>query len=1066
MRCFPILPLLILALAASAPTRGAEPGAGPGPATPDLAPERLSRGDLRLEGDRLSLRLAAGTEVFAVRARRRHGNGDVSLSLARPGTSGTDAPGAGLVTLGSEGAFGRLPGAKGDRWLLTDRDGTRLVTLPERGIEVNRCGLHDHPARPMRTPRPSQPTSATGAVIDLLLIYNRAFADRYPGSLLQTRLNHLVHIANQTAANSGLDVGFRLVGAERFDYRNDNSNFDFRNDIAASLAGEFRPGLSGLAALRYRLGADLVIGLRPHDIETRGSCGIAFFPENNPNLGVNVVSDGASSWSFCLDDVLTHEIGHNLGATHQLGAGGGVVDPVGSAFVRPGRFGTVMGSFGTGRADRFRGLAMFSNPGRPCGNEPCGNDRDTNNVRVMRGLLSAVAGYRAAPPGLPLPQALSRAPDDQDGDGVEDWFDALPFDATETLDSDGDGRGDGADAFPLDAREVDDTDGDGTGDRADTDDDNDGVNDIDDAFPRDAAEQADTDRDGVGDRADAFPGNAAEFRDTDGDGVGDNADPDDDADGVPELSATDQDLLVVSVGNRQLLRFDAATGAPRGVEVPPWDSRLTFQTRIAWRPSDQTLVYTGDSGLRRLDLLDRRLLGEWVPAYDDANPALQLGTGFPVGLAAVDGGRRVVAARQRDPQLATFRGQEAARGEPLVDWRLDEDEAPGDIVSNGETAWALGAGTRSIYRIDGAGPRRIAGPGLPWLQDPDHLAVTIDGRLLVSDRGRDAVLAVDADSGALLGTLADLHAAGYGGAGGIGVSAVGELLVAAARQDAVLAFDAATGVFLGERVRGDGLEAPGDLVLVPALRDRFPRDPARVLRPNAGLWWDPASDGRGFDLQVFGERLSVFWYTYEADGRPVWYLAAGALDGTRFNAPLNRFRRAGDGSVSARAVGTISLDFASEREAAVRWSVDGETGEESLSWIVLTPRLARPDPTGIWGRADAPGWGLSLASQGGVTVTVAYVYDAEGEPRWAISAPTEGSPPYRFDLFASFAPGLCPGCDGPAGSRLVPAGEMQLDLGEAAAWDSDLTWPETIPGEWRLTATPVVRFSDPAVRPR
>ena len=170
---------------------------------------------------------------------------------------------------------------------------------------------------------------------------------------------------------------------------------------------------------------------------------------------------------------------------------------------------------------------------------------------------------------------------DSDGDDVGDNTDAFPYDASETSDADGDDLGDNADtdddndglldteevtlgtdpfdedtdgdevndkedALPLDASETVDSDGDGEGDNADTDDDNDGLSDLDeltkgtdrldsdsdddgvldgtDAFPLDATESVDSDQDGVGDNADAFPNDATETKDTDEDGVGDNAD--------------------------------------------------------------------------------------------------------------------------------------------------------------------------------------------------------------------------------------------------------------------------------------------------------------------------------------------------------------------------------------------------------------------------------------------------------------------------------------------------------------------------------------------------------------
>ena len=130
---------------------------------------------------------------------------------------------------------------------------------------------------------------------------------------------------------------------------------------------------------------------------------------------------------------------------------------------------------------------------------------------------------------------------DWDQDGVENEFDAFPYDNGETLDTDGDGIGDNEDEFPLNPDEAFDNDGDcgvidiqtvtsgnGCGDRLD-------------AFNDDPTEQVDTDGDGVGDNSDAFPLNANESSDSDGDcgviaeqtptsgdGCGNNSD------GVPE----------------------------------------------------------------------------------------------------------------------------------------------------------------------------------------------------------------------------------------------------------------------------------------------------------------------------------------------------------------------------------------------------------------------------------------------------------------------------------------------------------------------------------------------------
>ena len=108
---------------------------------------------------------------------------------------------------------------------------------------------------------------------------------------------------------------------------------------------------------------------------------------------------------------------------------------------------------------------------------------------------------------------------DTDGDGINDAFDAFPFDGTQWQDSDADGYGDNAsgnnpDAFPTDSTQWSDIDGDGYGDNPN------GT--TPDAFPNDPTEWVDSDGDGVGDNGDLWPNDGSQWADSDGDGYGDN----------------------------------------------------------------------------------------------------------------------------------------------------------------------------------------------------------------------------------------------------------------------------------------------------------------------------------------------------------------------------------------------------------------------------------------------------------------------------------------------------------------------------------------------------------------
>ena len=54
--------------------------------------------------------------------------------------------------------------------------------------------------------------------------------------------------------------------------------------------------------------------------------------------------------------------------------------------------------------------------------------------------------------------------------------------------------------------------------------------------------------------------------------------------------------------------------------------------------------------------------------------------------------------------------------------------------------------------------------------------------------------------------------------------------------------------------------------------------------PIPGLWFSPAMDGHGFDLQQTGDRWVLVFYSYDADGLPEWFLSVateseGVIDG-------------------------------------------------------------------------------------------------------------------------------------------------------------------------------------------
>lgn len=1003
----------------------------------------------------------------------RHPNGDRTLSGA---VRGGGVLHQALFTVGRTASFGSFDTPFGHYRFEAQGDEGWLIALDHPSLRLAPADAHAVGAGVRGDPDKSAAASASSTVIDILFLYSADFEARYPQGAAETRINHLVALSNQLFANSGVDLVLRAVGIDPTAYADGEGGGDngvALNRMASALAGTTtHPAFGNLRNRRDQLGADLVSLFWPADIETRGSCGIARLFGGGANSGVNVVADGFSSWSLCADDVLAHEVGHNLGAEHQNGANSANAG-FGTAHVVPGQYHTLMGSFGSGHPDRGRRLARFSNPQQLCGGRPCGVAGVSDNARRLRDRMAAVAGYRPTALSSPPPAPPAPIDPDSDGDGVPDSADAFPFDARYRSDRDGDGVADEVDAFPDDPAEWLDTDGDGVGNNADPDDDGDGVADAQDAFPLLASEWQDSDGDGVGDNADAFPTDRREWRDTDADGLGDNADPDRDGDGFVDLAdvqgTAGQDLLVVSAGSDRLLRYRAEDGLFAGVEAAEQHVPQVFgpQAGLAWNPALKLLYSTNSAALRRYQRDSRERLDTFVAGFR-GGPLPGFVSGFPVGLSVADDG--TVYALDTDGALQRH---EAIRGQPQPGGQFGQNvlqsPARATALAPDGTLWLLERSGRltAIDRVSGTQQRQLFGlvNGQPALRDPTALLVDADGRrLLVADAMDHRVLRIDPERA---GEGEVLIAAGAGGLSvptGLARLAGGSLVVSSSGNDRLLRY-AADGTPLGRFDLGpEGLlRQPRALLAVPRVIDRFPDDPRRALRPVAGGWANPARLGHGLDLQNAGDQLAVIWYTFRNDGRPIWYLALGPLEGAVWDAELLQFRFV-DGIASSQPVGRARLDFADERNAVFSWTLPGSEGSEPMRPLDVGPSSETQFPTAAWFDPAEPGWGLSVTRQGGVDYAIAFLYDSAGDPSWLAGAADDPATPQRFAMFRYDGPTRCPGCPGTAEASLSPAGSLRFLAvdGNRAQLESDLAADVL---QWRRAPLPFERLTDTPTRP-
>lgn len=963
------------------------------------------------EAATVALRLADGRTVTVRTApAHRHDNGDLSVRVHSDAKS--PVPAAGLFTAGASGLFGRLRvdgrlmlvhSDVSGAWLIdasrpelvVDAFGADAVT-PASGVTAG--GHREAAANLHGAVGKSAGRSTQATVIDVMFIYPDTMQARYPGDLLETRLNHLVAIANQTLADSGVPAVVRKVLQRPVGPLPTDNNSEMLGLLSDAVDGTFVPGLNSLAAIRDQVGADLVVLTWPHDIETRGSCGIAFFPrpadEPDPRYGVHITNDGVSNWSICSDAVFTHELGHNLNARHQQFPGD---DPALSnyAYVQLGRFNTVMGSFGTGDPNRFLRLDRFSSPDLPCGGGPCGSVVDgdrADNAAELRRRIGQVAAYRGGTSTVAAPDPIDA---DSDGDGVPDSTDPYPLDPF-------DGQGPTPPPPPTFT---------GRALRA--------TGSVDDfeILVVDSAR----------DRVLAF--------NSDGSARGTAAAPQavDDLPVLTEFSdlAVDGNGLVWLLASADVRRYDRASGALVDVfldsERPePRELLSAFPRALGFDPAGG-LVVLGDNAVERYDEAGRRR-AEPQPGDPD-NPAdWNTLTSLPLRAFAFGSDERFYLAEGGQGRILVFDTTNGARLQSLAFGGQLRD--PRDMAFGPDGLLYVADGTR-VVRFDPnlpGQPEILVPPGRGGLMSARALDFGPAGDLYVVDRARGGVVRFDAATGAYLGDAVapgsleageaiaiapklravrpghsghwfDPDRSGEGwlvevlpdgraavlwftypadgesdeqlwltGAGTIDDDAIVIPDLFRARGGRfgpgfdpddielsswgtlTLRFDdcrSGRAEWSGPGDYGTGARAMQRLAGIEGLPcERVPR-PAAADRPGlSGQWYDPAQDGQGWLLQeVRPGELFLAWFTYDRDGTPAWIVGSGRLDdriATFDELLITRGTRFGDDFDSADVDllpwGDATWTFETCTTSTIAWT----TGDPAFSSGQLQPdRLTR-----------------------------------------------------------------------------------------------------------------------------
>ncbi|HEY4144910.1 M12 family metallo-peptidase [Pinirhizobacter sp.] len=226
-------------------------------------------------------------------------------------------------------------------------------------------------------------TAADGAIADVLVLFARNAAARYPDITGHARL--LIAQMNKAFTDSNIDGGVRLAADKAFaiSYTESGNQGTDLNRLT------YKDGqIDHIHQMREVHKADLVTLLIHEPNGMRFSCGVAW-------------SNVAADWAFsvtqadCVSNfVFTHEIAHNYGAGHERGQGQNPYYGYGHGYQHPrGDWGTVM-SYPCNFGRRCPTLLRWSSPLLSYQGAVTGTPNTEDNRRVINQRKEVMAGFR------------------------------------------------------------------------------------------------------------------------------------------------------------------------------------------------------------------------------------------------------------------------------------------------------------------------------------------------------------------------------------------------------------------------------------------------------------------------------------------------------------------------------------------------------------------------------------------------------------------------------------------------------------------------------------------------
>ncbi len=192
----------------------------------------------------------------------------------------------------------------------------------------------------------------------------------------------------------------------------------------------------------------------------------------------------------------------------------------------------------------------------------------------------------------------------------------------------------------------------------------------------------------------------------------------------------------------------------------------------------------------------------------------------------------------------------------------------------------------------------------------------------------------------------------------------------------------------------------------------------------AGGYFNPSRPGHGLFVHPAGGEWAGLWYTYEADGQPLWYYLQGNAPGAngQWNGVIYRARWDG-AAAQLRPVGNAVLTPGAENGFSFSWNLDGVAGSEAFR------PFGRGCPTLGGGEGvnasqhyfdparSGSGYSVQLmTTPAAYEFYAAFVYDSAGQPRFLVAE--RGGAGARDEAVAlEQLRGFCPSCTHAAVTR-------------------------------------------------